>query len=316
VKQYIDLMNQILEEGRRKDDRTGTGTTSMFGGQMRFNLKDGFPLVTTKKVYTRAIIHELLWFLAGDTNIKYLQDNNVHIWNEWAEADGSLGPVYGHQWRSWETRDGNEMDQIAQVQRQLRNSPDSRRIIVSAWNVAEIDEMALPPCHCLFQFYSVEKQKKELARSLRLLEERKGGALGADDRLAFARKTMAMSEVELQRICEYNGIPTRDLSCQLYIRSQDVFLGCPFNIAEYALLTHMLAQTTGHDVGEYVHTIGDAHLYSNHIEQAKLQLSREPRSLPQIVLNPEIKDIFDFRYEDVKIVGYDPHPTIKAKVAV
>jgi thymidylate synthase len=264
MKQYHDLLQLILDKGTVKRDRTGVGTKSIFGHQMRFDLAEGFPLVTTKKLHVKSIIHELLWFLAGDTNVRYLQQNGVRIWNEWADADGDLGPVYGHQWRSWPTPDGGSVDQIADVVNQIRRNPDSRRLIVSAWNVADIGKMKLPPCHCLFQFYV------------------------ADGRL----------------------------SCQLYQRSADVFLGVPFNIASYALLTMMMAQVTGLRPGEFVHTFGDAHLYLNHVEQALTQLARPPRPLPRIEINPAVKDIFGFRYDDFQLVGYDPHPHIAAAVAV
>ncbi|HEX2081960.1 MAG TPA: thymidylate synthase [Alphaproteobacteria bacterium] len=264
MKQYHDLLQLILDKGTIKRDRTGTGTKSVFGHQMRFDLAEGFPLVTTKKLHVKSIIHELLWFLAGDTNVRYLQQNGVSIWNEWADANGNLGPVYGHQWRSWPAPDGRRIDQIADVIDQIRRNPDSRRLIVSAWNVADIGKMKLPPCHCLFQFYVAEGK----------------------------------------------------LSCQLYQRSADVFLGVPFNIASYALLTMMVAQVTDLKPGEFVHTLGDAHLYLNHVEQALTQLSRAPRALPRIEINPAVKDIFGFRYEDFKLVGYDPHPHIAAPVAV
>ncbi|MFP5506416.1 MAG: thymidylate synthase [Gammaproteobacteria bacterium] len=264
MKQYLDLMRHVRDHGVRKEDRTGTGTLSVFGYQMRFDLAQGFPVVTTKKLHLRSIIHELLWFLKGDTNIQYLRDNGVSIWDEWADENGDLGPVYGSQWRSWPTADGRHIDQIAQVLDQLRNNPDSRRIIVSAWNVGEIDRMALPPCHAFFQFYV------------------------ADGRL----------------------------SCQLYQRSADIFLGVPFNIASYALLTLMIAQVVGLEPGEFVHTLGDAHLYLNHLEQADLQLTREPYPLPTLRLNPEVKDLFAFRFEDFELVGYQHHPHIKAPVAV
>ncbi len=264
MKQYLDLMRHVLEHGTRKDDRTGTGTLSVFGYQMRFDLTEGFPVVTTKKLHLRSIIHELLWFLKGDTNIKYLHDNGVTIWDEWADENGDLGPVYGYQWRSWPTADGRHIDQISQALDQIRNNPDSRRIIVSAWNVGEIDNMALPPCHAFFQFYV------------------------ADGRL----------------------------SCQLYQRSADIFLGVPFNIASYALLTQMMAQVTGLGPGEFVHTLGDAHLYVNHLEQARTQLAREPRRLPRMKINPDVDDLFAFRFEDFELVDYDPHPHIKAPVAV
>lgn len=253
-----------MNNGTRKGDRTGTGTISVFGRQLRFNLEEGFPLVTTKKVHMKSIIHELLWFLQGDTNIKYLNDNGVRIWNEWADENGELGPVYGHQWRSWPTPDGGTIDQISQVVHQLKHNPDSRRILVSAWNVAEVNNMALPPCHTLFQFYVADGK----------------------------------------------------LSCQLYQRSADVFLGVPFNIASYALLTQMMAQVCDLQPGEFIHTFGDTHLYLNHLEQASLQLTREPRTLPVMKLNPAVKSIFDFKYEDFTLEGYDPHPHIKAQVAV
>ncbi|MCB0356928.1 MAG: thymidylate synthase [Bdellovibrionales bacterium] len=264
MKAYLDLMQHILDNGTDKEDRTGTGTLSVFGYQMRFDLAEGFPLVTTKKCHLRSIIHELLWFLKGDTNIQYLKDNGVSIWDEWADANGNLGPVYGKQWRSWETPDGRKIDQIKNVVTSLKNNPDSRRHLVVAFNPSDIDQMALPPCHAFFQFY-VAKNK---------------------------------------------------LSCQLYQRSADVFLGVPFNIASYALLTMMMAQVCGYEMGEFVHTLGDAHLYANHIDQAKLQLSREPRPLPQMRINPEVNDIFDFKFEDFELLNYDPHPHIKAPVAI
>jgi thymidylate synthase len=264
LRQYHDLMGKILAEGVEKRDRTGTGTRSIFGHQMRFDLADGFPLVTTKKLHLKSIVYELLWFLAGDTNIKYLNDHGVSIWNEWADERGDLGPVYGHQWRSWPARDGTTIDQIAHVLEMIRRNPDSRRLIVTAWNPADVDRMALPPCHCLFQFYVAEGR----------------------------------------------------LSCQLYQRSADVFLGVPFNIASYALLTLMVAQVSGLAAGEFIHSFGDVHLYSNHIEQARLQLSRAPRALPSMTLNAAVKDLFAFRYEDFSLVGYDPHPHIRAAVAV
>jgi len=264
MKPYLDLMRHVLEQGVRKDDRTGTGTLSVFGWQMRYDLAAGFPLVTTKKCHLRSIIHELLWFLQGDTNIRYLKDNGVSIWDEWADANGDLGPVYGRQWRSWPKPDGGAIDQIAVAVKTLRTDPDSRRIIVSAWNVADLDKMALAPCHAFFQFYV------------------------ADGRL----------------------------SCQLYQRSADIFLGVPFNIASYALLTMMMAQATGLKPGDFVHTLGDAHLYLNHLDQAREQLARAPRPLPTMQLNPAVKDIFAFRFEDFTLEGYDPHPAIKAPVAV
>ena len=264
MRQYHDLIERIFAEGVTKGDRTGTGTTSVFGHQMRFDLAAGFPMLTTKRLPLRAIVHELLWFLKGDTNIKYLHDNKVTIWDEWADENGDLGPVYGHQWRSWAAPDGTEIDQIANVTEMIRSNPNSRRLIVSAWNPADVERMALPPCHCLFQFYVA------------------------------------------------NG----RLSCQLYQRSADVFLGVPFNIASYALLTMMMAQVTDLKPGEFIHTFGDAHLYSNHLEQARLQLTRSPRPLPTMQINPEVKDIFGFRFEDFSLIGYDPHPHIKAEVAV
>ena len=264
MRQYLDLMERALRHGVDKRDRTGTGTLSVFGHQMRFDLAAGFPLVTTKKLHVKSIIHELLWFLAGDTNIRYLNDNGVRIWDEWADAGGELGPVYGRQWRSWAAPDGRAIDQMAELITAIRRNPDSRRLIVSAWNPADVDKMALPPCHCLFQFYV------------------------ANDRL----------------------------SCQLYQRSADIFLGVPFNIASYALLTMMVAQVTGLKPGEFVHTFGDAHLYLNHLEQADEQLSRAPRALPRMEINPDVRSIFGFRYEDFKLAGYDPYPHIKADVAV
>jgi thymidylate synthase len=262
--QYLDLMRHVRDNGTRKEDRTGTGTMSVFGYQMRFDLAEGFPVVTTKKLHLRSIIHELLWFLQGDTNIKYLHDNGVKIWDEWADENGDLGPVYGYQWRSWPAPNGEGIDQIKLVLEQIKRNPDSRRLMVSAWNPACVDEMALPPCHCLFQFYVADGK----------------------------------------------------LSCQLYQRSADIFLGVPFNIASYALLTMMVAQECGLQPGEFVHTFGDAHLYSNHLEQVETQLAREPLPLPRMKMNPDIKSVFDFRYEDFELVGYEAHPHIKAPVAV
>ena len=264
MQQYLDLMRHVQEHGNQKSDRTGTGTVSVFGYQMRFDLSQGFPLVTTKKCHLKSIIHELLWFLQGSTNIKYLKDNGVSIWDEWADENGNLGPVYGYQWRSWPTPDGRHIDQIAQVVEQIRNNPDSRRLIVSAWNVADVDKMKLPPCHAFFQFYVADGK----------------------------------------------------LSCQLYQRSADIFLGVPFNIASYALLTMMVAHVCGLKPGDFVHTLGDAHLYLNHLEQTREQLSRQPRALPRMKINLEVKDIFDFKFEDFDLEGYDPHPAIRAPVAV
>ena len=264
MKQYLDLLQHVLDNGTDKSDRTGTGTRSVFGYQMRFNLADGFPVLTTKKLPLKSIIHELLWFLAGDTNIRYLKENGVRIWDEWADENGDLGRVYGAQWRSWRGANGETVDQIANVVRQIRQTPDSRRLIVSAWNPAEVDDMALPPCHALFQFYVA------------------------------------------------NG----RLSCQLYQRSADIFLGVPFNIASYALLTMMMAQVCGLQAGEFVHTLGDAHLYQNHLEQARLQLTREPRALPKMHINPDVRDIFAFKFDDFTLSDYDPHPHIKAEVSV
>ena len=264
MKQYLDLLQRIVNEGTRKEDRTGTGTLSVFGHQMRFNLEEGFPLLTTKKLHLKSIIYELLWFLKGDTNVKYLQENGVRIWNEWADENGELGPVYGHQWRSWPDYNGGHIDQIQDIVNALKNNPDSRRMIVSAWNVAEVGQMALPPCHCLFQFYVA------------------------------------------------NG----KLSLQLYQRSADTFLGVPFNIASYALLTMMMAQVSGLKSGDFIHTTGDTHLYLNHLEQAKEQLKRTPRTLPRMVINPKVTSIFDFKYDDFTLEGYDPLPHIKAEVSV
>ncbi|GBL44709.1 thymidylate synthase [Sulfuriferula multivorans] len=264
MRQYLDLMRHVLEHGTQKSDRTGTGTLSVFGHQMRFDLSQGFPLVTTKKCHLRSIIHELLWFLQGDTNIRYLKENGVKIWDEWADENGDLGPVYGHQWRNWPKPDGGHIDQIARVLHDLKHNPDSRRIIVSAWNVADLDKMALAPCHAFFQFYVADGK----------------------------------------------------LSCQLYQRSADIFLGVPFNIASYALLTMMLAQVSGLKPGDFVHTLGDAHLYSNHLDQAREQLTREPRQLPTMQMNPAVTDLFAFKFEDFELQGYDPHPAIKAPVAV
>jgi thymidylate synthase len=264
MRQYLELMERVLADGAEKHDRTGTGTLSVFGHQMRFDLAQGFPLVTTKKLHVKSIIHELLWFLAGDTNVKYLRDHGVTIWDDWADERGDLGPVYGRQWRSWPARDGGTIDQMANVVEAIRRNPDSRRLIVTAWNPADVDRMALPPCHCLFQFYVA------------------------------------------------NG----KLSCHLYQRSADVFLGVPFNIASYALLTMMVAKVTGYEAGDFVHSFGDAHLYLDHLEQARLQLSRLPRKLPLLRINPAVSDLFAFRYEDFTVEGYDPHPHIRAKVAV
>jgi thymidylate synthase len=264
LKQYLDLCKHVIENGTMKEDRTGTGTISSFGYQMRFNLSEGFPLLTTKKLHIKSIIHELLWFLKGDTNIKYLTDNGVRIWNEWADEEGNLGPVYGHQWRSWTSADGKIVDQITELIAQIKNNPDSRRLLVNAWNVGEIDKMALPPCHCLFQFYVA------------------------------------------------NG----RLSCQLYQRSADIFLGVPFNIASYALLTYMVAHVCDLEPGDFIHTFGDAHIYKNHIEQVKLQMEREPRPLPNLIINPDVKDIFEFKFEDFSLENYDPHPHIKGAVSV
>jgi thymidylate synthase len=264
MNQYLQLLDHTLKNGVQKSDRTGTGTVSVFGYQMRFNLEDGFPMLTTKKLHLKSIVHELLWFLQGDTNVKYLKDNGVSIWNEWANEQGELGPIYGYQWRSWPSHDGKKVDQITQVVNSLKNNPDSRRHLVCAWNVGEIDRMALPPCHILYQFYVA------------------------------------------------NG----KLSCQLYQRSADIFLGVPFNIASYALLTLMMAQVTGLKPGEFIHTFGDAHIYLNHMEQVNLQLSREPRPLPKMIINPEVKSIFDFKFDDFTLEGYDPHPHIKGAVAI
>ena len=264
MKQYLDLLSHVKKNGIKKEDRTGTGTLSVFGYQMRFNLVDGFPLLTTKKIHLKSVIHELLWFLSGETNIKYLKDNSVSIWDEWADTNGDLGPVYGHQWRSWDTASGESVDQIAQLIDQLKNNPDSRRLIVSAWNVGAIAEMKLPPCHAFFQFYVAEKK----------------------------------------------------LSCQLYQRSADIFLGVPFNIASYALLTMMVAEVCNLEYGEFVHTLGDAHIYINHLDQVNEQLERAPKPLPQMKINGKIKNIFDFKYDDFELIGYDPYPLIKAPVAV
>ncbi|MBS4098925.1 MAG: thymidylate synthase [Sulfuricella sp.] len=264
MRPYLDLMQHVLDHGHRKDDRTGTGTLSVFGYQMRYDLAAGFPLVTTKKCHLKSILHELLWFLKGDTNIRYLKENGVTIWDEWADTNGNLGPVYGYQWRSWPTPDGGHIDQISQVIEQIKRNPDSRRLIVSAWNVADVDKMKLPPCHAFFQFYVADGK----------------------------------------------------LSCQLYQRSADIFLGVPFNIASYALLTMMVAQVCGLKPGDFVHTLGDAHLYLNHLDQTREQLSRQPRALPTMSINPAVQGIFDFKYEDFSLEGYDPHPPIKAPVAI
>ena len=264
MKQYLDLLNRVMKEGADKSDRTGTGTRSVFGHQMRFNLAEGFPALTTKKLHLRSIIHELLWFLQGNTNVKYLQENKVRIWNEWADENGELGPIYGYQWRSWPSPDGQHIDQISQIIDSIQNNPNSRRHIVNAWNVAEISKMALPPCHILFQFYVADGK----------------------------------------------------LSCQLYQRSADIFLGVPFNIASYALLTMMVAQVTGLELGDFVHTLGDAHIYNNHKEQVELQLSRDTRSLPKMKINPKVKNIFEFKYEDFELTDYDPHPGIKGEISI
>lgn len=264
MKQYLDLCKHVFENGTKKEDRTGTGTISTFGYQMRFNLQEGFPLITTKKLHLKSIIHELLWFLNGDTNVKYLQENGVRIWNEWADEEGNLGPVYGHQWRSWTGADGNTVDQISSLIDQIKTNPDSRRLIVNAWNAGEIEKMALPPCHCMFQFYAADGK----------------------------------------------------LSCQLYQRSADVFLGVPFNIASYALLTMMVAQVCDLEPGEFVHTFGDVHIYQNHIDQVNLQLSRDPRPLPKMIINPDVKDIFSFKFGDFQLEDYNPHPHIKGVVSV
>lgn len=264
MKQYLDLLDHVMKHGVEKRDRTGTGTVSTFGYQMRFDLTDRFPLMTTKKLHLKSIIHELLWFLSGDTNVKYLRENGVRIWNEWADADGNLGPVYGYQWRSWPAADGRTIDQVKTVVESLKGNPDSRRHIISAWNVGEIEKMALPPCHILFQFYVADGK----------------------------------------------------LSCQLYQRSADIFLGVPFNIASYSLLTMMMAQVTGYKPGEFIHTLGDAHIYLNHVEQVRLQLSREPRRLPRMTINPEIRDILGFTYGDFSLTEYDPHPAIKGEISV
>ncbi len=264
MKQYLDLLQRVLDEGVVKTDRTGTGTTSVFGHQMRFKMEDGFPLLTTKKLHLKSIIYELLWFLKGDTNAKYLQDNGVRIWNEWADPDGNLGHIYGYQWRSWPDYNGGHIDQISEVVNTIKNNPDSRRIIVSSWNVADLGNMNLPPCHCFFQFYVADGK----------------------------------------------------LSLQLYQRSADIFLGVPFNIASYALLLKMMAQVTGLKEGDFVHTLGDAHIYNNHMEQVQLQLTREPRALPQMKINPDVKNIFDFKFEDFELTDYDPHPHIKGIVSV
>ena len=279
MKQYLDILNRILTEGTQKGDRTGTGTISIFGTQSRYNLADGFPLLTTKKLHLKSIIYELLWFLQGDTNVKYLQEHGVRIWNEWADENGELGPVYGHQWRSWPDYNGGTIDQIQYVIDQLKNNPDSRRMIVSAWNVAEVNEMALPPCHTIFQFYTAP--------------------------IADSQELTANGQKAKRR-----------LSLQLYQRSADTFLGVPFNIASYALLLQMMAQVCDMVPGDFIHTTGDTHLYLNHLEQARLQLTREPRPLPTMKINPDVKNLFDFHYEDFELEGYDPHPHIKAEVSV
>jgi len=306
--EYHRLLRHILEKGVKKTDRTGTGTISVFGYQMRFDLPQGFPLLTTKKIHLRSIIHELLWFLKGDTNTKYLKDNGITIWDEWADENGDLGPIYGYQWRSWPTADGRHIDQIAEVIETLKRNPDSRRIIVSAWNVGEIPNMKLPPCHAFFQFYAaplpLEERLDFLARNNPELHAR------------FMSENDGEAGEVLHEWLTKNGVPSQKLSCQLYQRSADVFLGVPFNIASYALLTMMMAQVCNMVVGDFVHTLGDAHIYLNHLDQVNLQLSREPRKPPTMHLNPEVTDHFAFKYEDFALEGYDPHPGIKAKVAV
>jgi thymidylate synthase len=305
MRQYLDLMRRILDQGVEKGDRTGTGTLSVFGHQMRFDLADGFPLVTTKKVHLKSVIHELLWFLAGDTNVAYLRANGVTIWDEWADERGDLGPIYGKQWRSWNAGDGTSIDQIKRVVGEIRSNPDSRRLIVSAWNPADVDRMALAPCHCLFQFYVTQEAGSGEAATGKQKREAGGGEAAPEKQKREAGSGEAATGKQKGR-----------LSCQLYQRSGDVFLGVPFNIASYALLTMMVAQVTGHRPGEFIHTFGDAHLYRNHLEQARLQLSREPRPLPTMTLNPEVRSLFDFTYDDFVLSGYDPRPAIKAKVAV
>lgn len=316
MKQYLNLMNHVRQNGTYKEDRTGTGTYSVFGHQMRFNLAEGFPLVTTKRCHLKSIIHELLWFLQGDTNIRYLKENGVRIWDEWADEHGDLGPVYGYQWRNWPAPDGESIDQITNLIELLKKNPDSRRAMVSAWNPAFVDQMALPPCHALFQFYSSKLTRQEREKIIQpgwdghhseysawlmnLDEDVKGDELGR------------MIDAKLDEL----GVPSRRLSCQLYQRSADIFLGVPFNIASYALLTMMVAQVTNMVPGEFIWTGGDCHLYSNHLEQADLQLTRDPLALPHMKLNPAVKDIFGFTIDDFTLIGYDAHPHIKAEVAV
>ena len=304
MKQYLDLLQHVLDHGTERLDRTGTGTVGVFGYQMRFDLGEGFPALTTKKLHLRSIIHELLWFLRGDTNIKYLKDNGVSIWDEWADANGDLGPVYGSQWRSWPDGRGGTIDQIANVVRQIKENPYSRRLLVTAWNPAEIEEMALPPCHCLFQFY-VEPAAPQVDK----LEVDK--LISSNDNEATRQPINLSTYQPINRTA-----PKGRLSCQLYQRSADIFLGVPFNIASYALLTMMVAQVCGLEAGEFVHTFGDAHIYKNHLDQVRLQLTREPRPLPTMRINPEVKDIFSFRYEDFTLENYNPHPHIRGEVSV
>ena len=304
MRQYLDLLQYVLDHGTERLDRTGTGTVGVFGYQMRFDLSEGFPALTTKKLHLRSIIHELLWFLRGDTNIKYLKDNGVSIWDEWADENGDLGPVYGSQWRSWPDGKGGTIDQIANVVREIKENPYSRRLMVTAWNPAEIQDMALPPCHCLFQFY---------------VEPPRAASVDTMDVDTLIRSTGEQSQRPIN-LSTYqpinNEAPKGRLSCQLYQRSADIFLGVPFNIASYALLTMMMAQVCGLEPGDFVHTFGDAHIYRNHLDQVRLQLSRDPRPLPTMRINPEVKDIFGFRYEDFTLENYNPHPHIKGEVSV
>ena len=314
MKQYLDLLQHVLDHGTERLDRTGTGTVGVFGYQMRFDLSEGFPCLTTKKLHLRSIIHELLWFLRGETNIKYLKDNGVSIWDEWADENGDLGPVYGSQWRSWPDGKGGTIDQIANVVREIKENPYSRRLMVTAWNPAEIQDMALPPCHCLFQFY-VDKGVKGSDKGVKGSERTNA----SDDNICTTKADNDTIVPSLPPTPSHSlSLPESRgrLSCQLYQRSADIFLGVPFNIASYALLTMMMAQVCGLEPGDFVHTLGDAHIYKNHLDQVHLQLTREPRKLPTMKINPEVKDIFGFRYEDFKLEGYDPHPHIKGEVSV
>jgi thymidylate synthase len=323
MQNYHDLVSHVLNNGHRKTDRTGTGTISSFGGQLRFDLKKGFPLLTTKNTHFKSVAHELIWLISGDTNIKYLQDNGVRIWNEWADENGDLGPVYGEQWRNWKTYDGSTIDQLVNCQEMLRNNPDSRRILVNAWNVSYIDKMALPPCHMQFQFYGRELNEDEMYKKIEdyinlMVTNSSNEDYQWNSEVEAGIIKNNITHIGLRETCHKLGLNTRALSCHMYQRSADLFLGVPFNIASYSLLTHMMAFVTGHDVEDYIHSFGDAHIYTNHIEQTKEMLSREHYTLPTIeFINTEnIKNITDFRFENIKLNNYQSHPTIKAQVAV